>query len=165
MVSNSQVLMISFMRYWDDKSCLAEEIYNEELYENTKIPFPILTLSKYHYQLQYSRNDLWLTRVLEDQWKNEKQLESPQSRPTKCPLKGFWQCIFCKSSCGNTLDICWSGTDLSSKNNQCCKYEVATSEATLSLVINSLFPQPTCCCWCPLADIYKHVSWENLTMW
>ena len=40
-----------------------------------------------------------------------------------------------------TVDNCWSGDAFSSKHNQCCKYEVAASEVTLSSVV-ACFPNP-----------------------
>ena len=106
MASNSQVLMISFMRYWDDKSCLAEEIYDEEIHENTKIPLPISIFPKYHYQLMTKPLPIFskwsmADKSLEDQWKKWKEVGIPTT-PTKCHLKGFWQRLFCNRNFGNT---------------------------------------------------------------
>ena len=69
-------------------------LFQFQYFQNT-----ITNLWPNHYQ--YSRNDLWLTRVLEDQWKKWKEVGIPIT-PTKCPLKGCWQRLFCNRNFGNT---------------------------------------------------------------
>ena len=111
-----------------------------------KIPLPTSIFSK------WSMAGKSFGRSME-KWKED----GIPTTPTKCPLKGFWHCLFCNRNCGNTkhtlqliiveVAMLFLPKTINVAN---MKSIMAASEVTLSLVIACFPNQPTCSCCCYL---------------